>query len=135
MSVIDLFQVSFKAEHPIAQFSAVALGTAQDYGVTQVPLNVASLTTNGAFGIAQRAVASGQNASVMLHGISRAVVGAATTRGQRVTGTASGFVTPVTSGAAALTHVLGVALTTAASGMIAHVFLRAAFNGQSGAAL
>ena len=135
MSVIDLFQVTFRAEHPLAKFSAVAPSIAQDYGVTQVPLNPSSLSTVGAFGIVQRDVASGQSAPVMLLGISRGLMGLPTVRGQRVTGTTSGFIIPVTSGAAAATHGLGQAFTSAASGMIGHVYLRPEFTGSSGAAL
>lgn len=124
MSVIDLFQVTFKAAHRIAKFSSVALGTAEDYGVTQAG--------SIAVGIAQRDANSGQSVPVMLHGISRGLVGAAVVRGSRVVQTTSGFIITATSGAAASTPILGKALTSAASGMIAHIFIQPSFNGNSG---
>lgn len=129
MSVIDLFQVTFRAEHPLAQFSAVALSTAQDYGATQVPFDSNSLNGQTAFGIVQRDVRSGQSAPVMLHGVSRAIAGAAIVRGAKVGAVASGFLTTVTSGAAAVAGVLGDAFTSAASGMIFHLHIRRGSTG------
>lgn len=129
MSVVDLFQITFKAEHPLAKFSAVALSTAQDYGATQVPFDSNSLNGQGAFGIVQRDVRSGENAPVMLHGISRALVGAAVTRGAKLIATTSGFLITATSGAAAPGSVIGDAFTSAASGMIAHVHIRRGATG------
>lgn len=128
MSVIDLFQVPFRAAHTLSKFVAAAAGNGDG-------AYLATLADSGAIGIVQRDVASGQSAPVMLHGISRALAGLAVTAGQRVTATTSGYIVPVTSGAAAATHILGTALTGAASGMIFHCHIDRRFNGQSGAAL
>lgn len=114
MSVIDLFQVTFKAANGLSKFHAVGQSAADDYTVAN--------TGTEALGIVQRDVASGQSAPVMLHGISRGVVGASVTRGQRVTNGGSGFLVAATSGAIP-TPVLGRALTSAASGMISHIFI------------
>lgn len=128
MSVLDLFDVSFKAAHALAKFSAVAPGNGDGaYLATQAD--------SAAIGVVQRDVNSGQSAQVMLHGITRALAGAAVTAGQRITATTSGFTVPVTSGAAAPTHILGDALTGAASGMIYHLHINRRFAGNSGAAL
>lgn len=129
MSVIDLFQVTFRAEHPLAKLTAVAYSTAQDYGVTQVPFDSNSLNGQGPAGIVQRDVRSGQSAPVMLHGVSRAIVGAAVVRGAKLVAVTSGFLTTATSGAAAPQQIIGDALTSAASGMIAHVHIRRGFTG------
>lgn len=128
-SVIDLFQVTFKAEHPLAKFTAVALSTAQDYGVTQVPFDSNSLNGQAAFGIVQRDVRSGQSAPIMLHGISRAIVGGAVTRGAKLVAATSGFLVAATSGAAAPQGIIGDAFTSAASGMITHCHIRRGATG------
>lgn len=125
-AVIDLFDVAFKTNAQVRKFTGVALSTAADYTVTQAD--------SQSVGIAQRDAASGQNVPVMLHGVSRALTGIAVVRGNRVTTATSGFIVPVTSGAALPSPILGNALTSAASGMIAHVFINTSFTGQSGGA-
>lgn len=126
MSVIDLFDVTFKAAHTIRKFTGVAQSASADYLVTQADSH--------SIGIAQRDANSGQSIPVMLHGVSRALAGLAVTRGSRVTTATSGFIVPVTSGAALTSPVLGRALISAASGMITHVFIDRYTTGQSGAA-
>lgn len=136
MSVIDLFQVSFRATHPLAKFSAVAPVAADGaYGATQVPLNPSSLNGVGAIGVVQRDVGSGQSAPVMLHGITRALAGAAITAGARVVATTSGFLVSATSGSAGRSDILGDALTSVASGMIFHLHINRRVVTASGAAV
>jgi hypothetical protein len=136
MSVIDLFQVSFRAQHPLAKLTAVAPVAADGaYGATQIPLDANSLNGVGAIGVVQRDVNSGQSAPVMLHGITRAIAGAAITAPARVTATASGYLVTATSGGAARVDILGDALTSAASGMIFHLHINRRVVTASGAAV
>jgi len=136
MSVIDLFQVSFRAAHPVAQLSAVAPVAADGaYGATQIPLNPSSLNGIGAIGVAQRDTNSGQSVPVMLHGITRALAGAAVVAGARISATTSGYLVTATSGGAGRVDVLGDALTSAASGMIFHLHINRRVVTASGAAV
>lgn len=113
---VDLFVVTFRAVRTIDQFAPVTLGATDfsaDYGSAARPL-----------GIAQRDVRSGDSVPIELYGISRCKVGAAVTRGDRlVVQSGTGFAISAASGAAHVGAPFAIALTSAASGMLASAFI------------
>lgn len=128
---VNLFEITFAAVRGIGQYRVVTQGAA-DFSVNYGdPAQV--------LGVSQRDVNSGQSAQVQLFGITRVLVGAAVTRGAPlVAQSGTGFaIAGVASGGAGQTAaVFGRALTSAASGMLASVFVHGpVFASASGAAV
>lgn len=95
--------VTAAADLSAAQFLCVKVTAAN-------AVNVATVAGEYVVGILQSKPASGQPADVMVHGVSKAVSGAAISAGAKIMTNASG---KVITGATAGSHVIGTALEAA----------------------